>query len=107
MYYVISKEYDTGRQRKLNIKVNVQLTVLQIKRSILAKYLVDFGFVCCVDSLNLINIYIISLTQCISFQQASELHSSIDRILQTTSVPSVDRSFILEWVNCLFQDSDA
>ena len=39
--------------------------------------------------------------------RASELHSSIDRILQTTSVPSVDRSFILEWVDCLFQDSDA
>ena len=37
---------------------------------------------------------------------ASELHSSIDMILQT-SVPSIDRSFILEWVNCLFQDSDA
>ena len=39
--------------------------------------------------------------------RASELHSSIDRILQTTSVPSVDCSFILEWVDCLFQDSDA
>ena len=39
--------------------------------------------------------------------QASELHSSIDRILQTTSVPFFDRSFILEWVDCLFQDSDA
>ena len=33
------------------------------------QYLVDFGFVCCVDSLNLINIYILSLTQCISFQR--------------------------------------
>ena len=37
LHYVISKGYDTGRQRKLNIKVNVQLTVLQIKRSILAR----------------------------------------------------------------------
>ena len=37
LHYVISKGYDTGRQRKLDIKVNVQLTVLQIKRSILAR----------------------------------------------------------------------
>ena len=51
-----------------------------------------------------------SVTVCPHFSslhvsQASELHSSIDRILQT-SVPSVDHSFILEWVDCLFQDSD-
>ena len=37
LHYVIYKGYDTGRQRKLNIKINVQLTVLQIKRSILAR----------------------------------------------------------------------
>ena len=53
-----------------------------------------------------------SVTVCPCFlslhaSQASELHSSIDRILQTTSVPSIDCSFILEQVDCLFQDSDA
>ena len=45
-----------------------------------------------------------SVTICLHFSslhvsQASELHSSIDRILQTTSVSSVDHSFILEWVD--------
>ena len=49
-----------------------------------------------------------SVTVCPCFlslhaSRASELHSSIDRILQTTSVPSVDCSFILEWVDCLFK----
>ena len=53
-----------------------------------------------------------SVTVCPCFSslhasQASELHSSIDRILQTTSVPSVDHSFIFEQVDCLFQDSGA
>ena len=53
-----------------------------------------------------------SVTVCPRFSslhasRALELHSSIDRILQTTSVPSVDCSFILEQVYCLFQDSDA
>ena len=52
-----------------------------------------------------------SVTVCPHFlslhaSRALELHSSIDRILQT-SVPSIDHSFILEQVNCLFQDSDA
>ena len=37
LHYVTSKGYYTGRQRKLNIKVNVQLTGLQLKRSILAR----------------------------------------------------------------------
>ena len=50
-----------------------------------------------------------SVTVCPQFlsSQALEFHSSIDRILQTTSVSSIDRSFILEQVDCLFQDSDA
>jgi hypothetical protein len=38
--------------------------------------------------------------------RASELCSSIDRILQTTSVPTADRLFILDRVSDLFLDSD-
>ena len=47
------------------------------------QYLVEFGFVCCVDSLNLINIYILSLTQCISFQCSLLRHSLITQYIRT------------------------
>lgn len=38
--------------------------------------------------------------------RASELHSNVDQILHTTSVSTADRTFILEQVSRLFQDSD-
>src|SRR5437016_8771635 len=37
----------------------------------------------------------------------SELYTNVERILQTSSVPSTDRAFILNRVSTLFQDSDA
>jgi hypothetical protein len=39
--------------------------------------------------------------------RASELRSNVARILTTSSISSIDRSFILERVHDLFQDSDA
>ena len=44
------------------------------------QYLVDFGFVCCVDPLDLINIQISSLTRCRSFHRDGKVFVKADKL---------------------------